>query len=105
MNKNSLDSVPRTPLNPPSAADLKTKYELAVAINEALRQRGLSQSAAAAVLHIPQPKISALMNYRLEGFSVQRLFRILNALGCDVVIQIGSKKRPGRAGKTSVNAA
>lgn len=84
-----------------NGSDRQTKLRLAKAINEALRQQGLSQSDAAALLGIPQPKVSALANYRLDGFSVQRLFRLLNVLGRDVVIQI-SKKKPGSVGKTSV---
>ncbi len=41
--------------------------------------RRLSQTAAARLLDINQPKISALVNYRLDGFSVERLMRFLNA--------------------------
>jgi predicted XRE-type DNA-binding protein len=37
--------------------------------------------AAAERLHLNQPKISALANYRLSGFSVERLIHFLNALG------------------------
>jgi predicted XRE-type DNA-binding protein len=88
-----------------SRSNFKTKHRLANAINESMLQQGLSQSEAAVRLGIPQPKVSALVNYHLDGFSVQRLFRILNDLGRDVVIQIGNPKRPGVPGKTSVNAA
>jgi len=87
------------------ASDSKTKHELAVAINDELCHQGLSQPAAAAVLDMPQPNISALVNYRLEGFSVQRLIRILNGLGKDVVIHVGARRVPGKVGKTSVSAA
>jgi predicted XRE-type DNA-binding protein len=89
----------------PGSRDRETKLRLASAIIEAICEQQLSQSEAAVLLGIPQPKVSALVNYRLEGFSVQRLFRALNALGRDVVIQIGGKKRSGSAGKTSVSAA
>ncbi len=41
---------------------------LAVAINQIMEARRLSQSAAARLLGINQPKVSALVNYRLEGF-------------------------------------
>jgi hypothetical protein len=33
---------------------------------------------------INQPKISALSNYRFEGFSVERLMHLLNALDQDI---------------------
>jgi predicted XRE-type DNA-binding protein len=44
---------------------------LAVAINEIIET--MSQTDAAQRLRINQPKISALVNYRLTGFSVERL--------------------------------
>jgi hypothetical protein len=39
------------------------------------------------------PKVSALVNYRLEGFSVERLMNFLNALDRDVEIVIRKKPR------------
>jgi phage-related protein/predicted XRE-type DNA-binding protein len=76
------------------AAEKKTRVRLAVAINDILRKSHLSQSASAARLGINQPKISALANYRLEGFSVERLMNFLNALGRDVEIVI--RRPPSR---------
>lgn len=85
--------------------DGRTKLDLAAAINKAVGEQQLSQAQASAMLRIPQPKISALANYHLDGFSVQRLLRILNALGRDVVIQVNKKKEAGSIGRTSVAAA
>ena len=43
----------------------------------------LSQTAAAELLQINQLKTSVLVNYRLSGFSAERLILFLNALvGC-----------------------
>jgi len=64
----------------------------------------LSQTAAAELLQINQPKISALVNYRLSGFSVERLIHFLNAMGCDVEIVI-RKPRSRRAAKITVTAS
>jgi predicted XRE-type DNA-binding protein len=80
------------------------KMELAVAINVSINEQRLSQAQAARLLGVPQPKISALANYRLDGLSVQRLFKLLNALGRDVVIQVGRRKEFRSKGKTLVNA-
>jgi predicted XRE-type DNA-binding protein len=74
-------------------------------INNAIRERRLSQLQAARLLQIPQPKVSALANYHLEGFSVQRLLTILNGLGRDVVIQVRQKRSPELLGRTIVSAA
>ena len=66
---------------------------------------GLPQAEAARRLGVNQPKVSALANYRLEGFSVERLMHFLNALGRDVEIVIRSKPRSRRAARTFITAA
>jgi predicted XRE-type DNA-binding protein len=78
----------------PDAEEKHTKVRLAVTINQIIESGNLSQAAASAILKINQPKISALANYRLGGFSVERLMNFLNALGRDVEIVI--RKAPGR---------
>ena len=90
-------------LNVPDAEERQTKVQLAVAINRELAAREWSQAAAAEVLGINQPKVSALQKYRLEGFSVERLMLFLTALGNDVAISI--KRRSRGAGRISVEAA
>lgn len=82
----------------------QTKVRLAFALNQIIRQQRLSQAAAAKALNVNQPKISALTNYRLEGFSVERLMQFLNALGRDVEIVI-RKPRSRRAPRIVVTAA
>jgi len=87
------------------AGEKQTKVRLAVAINRILGARRLSQMAAAQLLEINQPKISALVNYRLEGFSVERLMHFLNALGQDVEIVIRKKPSSRREARIVVTAA
>ena len=72
----------------PGAEEKQTKVRLAVAINQIIDDKRMSQTMAAQLLDINQPKISALANYRLDGFSVERLMHFLNALGRDVEIII-----------------
>lgn len=82
----------------------QTKICLALTINQIIASVNLSQVAASEVLKISQPKIAALANYRLDGFSVERLMNFLNALGHDVEIVI--RKAPGkRTPKIRVTAA
>jgi predicted XRE-type DNA-binding protein len=93
-----------TDLRLPDAEEKQTKVRLAVTINQIIARTSLSQAMASEVLKINQPKISALANYRLDGFSVERLMNFLNALGRDVEIVI--RKAPGRrAPKIRVTAA
>ncbi len=89
-----------------TGADEKhTKVRLAVAINGILDRSGLRQAAAARRLGVNQPKVSALANYRLEGFSVERLMSFLNALDHDVEIVIRPKPRARKAARVHVSAA
>jgi len=79
------------------------KSELAARILRIVQSRRLTQAAAGKVLNISQPKVSALLNGRLDGFSTERLFRFLNNLGCDVQIRV-SKPRPRAHGRVHVLA-
>lgn len=87
------------------ADEKQTKVRLAVAINQILHARRVSQVAAACLLHINQPTISSLTNYRLDGFSVERLMHFLNALDRDIEIVIRKKPRSRRDARIVVRAA
>ena len=89
----------------PDAEERQTKLRLALALNTILDQRKLNQADAAALLGINQPKVSALRNYKLDGFSVERLMTLLTALDRDVEIVIRKKPRSRGAAKISVIAA
>ena len=84
-------------LNLPRADDLLAKAELAAKIIAEIQRRRLTQSQAAAILGIDQPKISALKQGKLSGFSIERLMRLLLVLGCDIEITV-----KGRANSRSV---
>ena len=74
------------------AADRQTKTRLALAVNTILKARHYKQAEAATVLGIPQPKVSSLVNYRLDHFSVEKLMTFLNALDQDVEIVIRPRR-------------
>lgn len=71
--------------------ELLIKAELARKISGILTGQKMTQSEAAELLGIDQPKVSALINGKLSGFSTSRLFRFLNALGRDVEIVVKPK--------------
>jgi predicted XRE-type DNA-binding protein len=87
------------------AEERQTKLRLAHAINGVIARRRLTQDAAAEKLGVNQPKVSALANYKLDGFSVERLMLFLTALDQDVEIVIRKKPRSRAAGRISVVAA
>ncbi len=77
--------------------ELLAKAELVQRIADIIAERKLTQVRAAKLLGIDQPKVSALLRGKLDGFSTDRLFRFLNALGKDVEIVI----RPARSGEAA----
>lgn len=87
------------------ADEALAKAGIAARICEAITARKLTQARAATLLGVDQPKISALMRGRLDGFSTDRLFRFLNALGLDVEIVIKPTCQETKPGKTRVVAA
>jgi predicted XRE-type DNA-binding protein len=85
------------------ASDRQTKTRLAMEINRILKGQRLKQAQAGAVLGIPQPHVSQLVNYRLDGFSVERLMGFLTLLDRDVEIVI-RPRRDDHAGQVTVHA-
>lgn len=75
------------------SAELSAKADLVARICDIIKSRGLTQVEAASLLEIDQPKVSALVRGDLRGFSSDRLFRFLTALGRDVDIVIKPKPR------------
>jgi predicted XRE-type DNA-binding protein len=89
----------------PDAAERQAKLRLAYALNQVLEARTLSQADAAQVLGVTQPKVSSLRHYKLAGFSVERLMKLLTALDQDVDIVIRRKPRSRKAARIRVVAA
>ncbi len=89
-------------LNLPHADDLLAKADLATKIIEEIQRRRLTQSQAAAILGIDQPKVSALKQGKLAGFSIERLMRLLLRLGRDVEITVKGRSRSGSLARLRV---
>lgn|SRR3990167_7718135 len=73
--------------------EMLVKADLARVINQIIADRELTQVAAAKILGVNQPKISAIANGRLAEFSIERLIEFLNKLDQDVEIFIHQKPR------------
>jgi predicted XRE-type DNA-binding protein len=72
----------------PDAEERLAKAMISRLIANAIRERGLTQSQAAALLGTTQPKVSALVRGQLAGFSMDRLFRFLTVLGMNVRVEV-----------------
>lgn len=88
-------------LSPPSLSGVvsdvakKTLMKLilcALKIQQLIERKGVTQSEIAPLLGLDQPKVSNLMRGRLTGFSVERLFDILNRLGHNIEIHISEEE-------------
>jgi predicted XRE-type DNA-binding protein len=80
----------------PDADELLAKAELVRTIRRLIEDQELTQTEAAQLLGTTQPKVSDLFRGRLDGFSMERLYRFLNALGQDVQIVVRPKPRSRR---------
>jgi predicted XRE-type DNA-binding protein len=81
----------------PDAEELTAKTILAKRINDIIDSRALVQVDAAALLGMPQPKVSAIRNYRLRGISLERLMQALTALGQHVDIVVTPSRKDSSA--------
>ena len=88
----------------PDSEERLAKAELARQILNVITERHLTQSQTAELLGIDQPKVSALTRGKLSGFSMERLFHFLNALGRDVHITITPKPESRHQAHLKVNA-
>jgi predicted XRE-type DNA-binding protein len=84
--------------------EMLVKAELVQRICDIIAERKLTQTKAASLLGVDQPKISALMRGKLDGFSIDSLFRFLHALGRDVEIIVRPASRVGDAEMRVVSA-
>ena len=74
------------------------KAELVTRIDAIIRRRGLKQVEAAKLLGLSQPDVSRLLRGSFREYSIERLLRLLTALGRDVqiVIRQSQSRREGR---------
>ena len=92
-------------LERPDAEEALARVRLAQQIAETIEQQALSQTEAAELMGLDQPKVSALVRGRLSGFSTDRLLRCLMLLGKDVDIVVRDKPSNHPKARISVVAA
>jgi predicted XRE-type DNA-binding protein len=74
-----------------NAEEMLLKAQLVRLLSQAIKAKGLNQYQVAKVLGIDQPKVSALVRGQFQGYSLERLFRFLNAFDLDVEVSVKSK--------------
>lgn len=88
----------------PDADDALAKAKVAYVINSLIKERKLTQAKAGEILGLDQANVSRLMCGRLTGFSLDRLFRFLTALGMDVEVTVKPKPNTRARGEMMVQA-
>lgn len=78
----------------PDAEEMLLKAQLASRIADMIQSKGFTQSQAAELLGIPQPKLSLMLRGQFRGISEAKMLECLARLGRDIQIVIG----PERAG-------
>ena len=78
------------------------KAQLVRKIGEIVRSRGLTQTEAAKILGLTQPKLSAILRGQVRGISERRLIECLTSLGRDVEIVVKQAPRGRAGGKLTV---
>jgi predicted XRE-type DNA-binding protein len=89
-------------LGRPAASDMLIKAQLVHRISEILEEQGLTQVKAAALLGIPQPKLSSMLRGQFRGLSERKLMDCLTRLGQDVQIRVQHAPKTQRRGALSV---
>jgi predicted XRE-type DNA-binding protein len=82
------------------AGELSVKATLALKLNQLIDKRGLSQTEAAAITGMTQPKVSQVRRYKLQGISLERLMQALVALDQHVEIVVQPARRAHSPGIT-----
>jgi predicted XRE-type DNA-binding protein len=76
--------------DPVRRENLKLRSELMIKISQIIEERGLKQKEAAELLLISQPRISALLNGKLDEFRLDTLVDLAHRLGLHVSINVAA---------------
>ena len=98
-SRSGTDNV-LTDLGFEDAEELSAKAVLAVKLNELIDKRGLSQTEAAGITGMTQPKVSQVRRYKLQNISLERLMQALVSLDQTVEIVVKPARRSGVAAIT-----
>jgi predicted XRE-type DNA-binding protein len=82
---NVWDAIENTPAQ---AENMKLRSTLMMALKDHIARTGLSQSEAAKLLGVTQPRISDLMRGKIELFGLDTLVNMIGAAGLHVEMRI-----------------
>ncbi len=84
------------------ADEMLVKAQLAAKIAEIIKLRKLTQTQAASLLGMTQPKLSNMLRGRFRGISEAKMLECMTLLGRDVQIVVKPVSRSRKTGHVSV---
>lgn len=78
---------------PEEAEHLRIRADLMGAVRKVILSRRLTQSQAAALFGVTQPRISNLVRGRVDLFSIDSLVDMLAAAGINVKLTVGRRSK------------
>lgn len=79
---------------PQQAASMRTRSELMMGLQKWVKQQQLTQTAAATIFGVTQPRVSDLVRGRISLFSIDALIDMASAAGLSPTISIKLPKTP-----------
>ncbi|MCW5600439.1 XRE family transcriptional regulator [Nitrosomonas sp.] len=71
-----------------TAASMKIRSQLMMALQEYLKNNKMTQTQAAKLLGVTQPRVSDLVRGRIDLFSLESLVDMITSIGLEVEISI-----------------
>lgn len=76
--------------DPSVREDLKMRSQLMIHIEKKIKKSGLTQQEAAKILRITQPRVSALLQGKIEEFRVGTLITLAHRIGLHVSLKVAA---------------
>lgn len=81
---------------PQEAASMKARSALMMELSAAIQERGMTQSEAAKVFGVTQPRISDLVRGKIHLFSLDTLMDMAATAGMAPMVKVTKPKAPAR---------
>ena len=72
----------------PDSEEMQVKSNLAIIIQRLIEAQGLTQTKAAQIMGMPQPKLSDMLKGKFRGISEIKMLECITRLGKDVRIEV-----------------
>lgn len=82
---------------PQEAASMRTRADLMMSLTEVIQQQGMTQTQAAELFGVTQPRISDLVRGKINLFSLDTLMDMAATAGMAPVVKLSKPKAPPKA--------